>query len=319
MEVFHSQTTPSAVVFAYHDVGYRCLSVLLAQGVNVKLVVTHQNSHSETIWFESVEELARQNGIDVRSPDNPHDDETMELLQAAQPDFIFSFYYRKLLKSSVLKLAKRGCYNMHGSLLPKYRGRVPVNWAVLRGESETGATLHEMEVKADAGPIVDQMAVPILPNDTAPQVFNKVLVAAELVLFRSLPLLIGGTATHTRMDLSEGSYFGGRNAEDGRIDWTQTAQQVHNLVRAVTYPYPGAFTDTSVGRFTIWSTVLLKDTPNEVSKTPALYTQDGVIFVCAGDGNILRILKLDLDGNTITKLPSSPLFLSTLGDLQIQS
>lgn len=314
MNISQSQAKPSAVVFAYHDVGYRCLSVLLAQGIRVRLVVTHQDSQSETIWFESVEKLARQNGITVRTPENPHDDETMELLRVAQPDFIFSFYYRKLLKSNILKLAERGCYNMHGSLLPKYRGRVPVNWAVLRGEIETGATLHEMVVKADAGAIVDQMVVPILPNDTAPQVFNKVLVAAELVLFRSLPLLVDGTATHTPMDLSKGAYFGGRNAEDGRIDWTQTAQDIHNLVRAVTQPYPGAFTDTPVGRFTIWNTMLLSKSSPETIKSPALFTQDGVIYGCAGDGNLLHILKIDLDGNTIATLPSSPLLLSKTGD-----
>ena len=108
-------------------------------------------------------------------------------MREAAPDFLFSFYYRRMLPPALLALARRGAYNMHGSLLPKYRGRVPVNWAILLGETETGATLHEMVEKPDAGRIVDQKAVPIGPDDQALEVFRKVTGAAEAVLRRSLP------------------------------------------------------------------------------------------------------------------------------------
>ncbi len=129
---------------------------------------------------------------------------------------------------------------MHGSLLPRYRGRAPVNWAVLHGERETGATLHYMTEKPDAGDIVAQTRVPILPDDTAREVFDKVTVAAEITLDGVLPALVAGTAPRRPQDLASGSYFGGRRPEDGIIDWSRDAASIHNLVRAVAPPYPGA-------------------------------------------------------------------------------
>src|SRR3989338_9519959 len=183
----------SAVVFAYHNVGVRCLSVLLAHGVEVALVVTHCDNPKENIWFDSVAELAALHDIPVITPDNPNAPEVVEQIRALQPDFFFSFYYREMLKRELLEIPKRGALNMHGSLLPQYRGRVPVNWAIIRGERETGSTLHVMNEKPDNGAIVDQQAVPILPDDTALEVFQKVTCAAEIALNRCLPALLAGT------------------------------------------------------------------------------------------------------------------------------
>lgn len=287
----------SAVVFAYHNVGVRCLSVLLAQGIDVKLVVTHEDAAGENIWFSSVRSLAQEHGIPVVTPVDPHDAPTMDLLKAAAPDFLFSFYYRSMLKPSILAIPRRGGFNMHGSLLPKYRGRVPINWAVIHGETEAGATLHEMVEKPDAGRIVDQMAVPILPNDTAEEVFGKVLVAAEMTLHRALPALVNGTAVLREMDLRKGSYFGGRKAEDGRIDWTQSAAQLHNLVRAVTRPYPGAFSDQRDGRFVIWRTL---HAAKRSSGDPAVFCENEQLFLRCADGATLRLLDAELDGVALT-------------------
>lgn len=283
----------AAVVFAYHNVGVRCLSVLLAQGVDVRLVVTHEDSAGENIWFSSVKALAQEHGIPVVTPADPHDASTLALLEAAAPDFLFSFYYRSMLKPAILNIPKRGGFNMHGSLLPKYRGRVPINWAVIHGERESGATLHEMVEKPDAGRIVDQMAVPILPNDTAQDVFGKVLVAAEIVLDRALPALIDGTAQLRAMDLKQGSYFGGRKAEDGRIDWMQPAAVIHNLVRAVTQPYPGAFSDVRDGRLVVWRTL---PQPRHSTGVPELFVEHDQLVVRCGDGAHLQLLAAELDG-----------------------
>jgi len=270
-----------AVVFAYHDVGVRCLSVLLAHGVDVGLVVTHRDDPKENIWFGSVERLARGHGIAVALDEVP----------AFETDFIFSFYYRHMLPPDVLARARRGAYNMHGSLLPRYRGRVPVNWAVLRGERETGATLHEMVAKPDAGRIVGQMAVPILPDDTALDVFRKVTVAAEIVLDRALPAILDGTVKPAEQDLSKGSYFGGRKPEDGRIDWTRSAVEVHNLVRAVAPPYPGAFCEWSGRRIRVNRTRLLPQEAGAAAGPPGIeQTADGLRARC-GDGGRLAILE----------------------------
>ncbi|MBR8301140.1 formyltransferase [Burkholderia dolosa] len=287
---------PRAVVFAYHNVGVRCLQVLLARGVDVALVVTHEDNPNENIWFGSVASVAAEHGIPVVTPADPADPALRRVVSDARPDFIFSFYYRHMLPPDLLAIAPRGAYNMHGSLLPKYRGRVPTNWAVLNGETETGATLHEMAVKPDAGAIVGQTAVPILPDDTAAQVFDKVTVAAEQTLWRVLPALLAGDAPHLPNDLSAGSYYGGRKPEDGRIDWTKPAAQVYNLVRAVAPPYPGAFTDVAGERFVVARARLAAPGSAAAAAAadlpPGLHVSDNALLGICGDSRALSILEL---------------------------
>jgi len=280
----------SAVAFAYHDVGARCLQVLLDGGVDVRLVVTHRDDPAERIWFASVEQKARARGLDILL--DPDADTLERRVRDAAPDFIFSFYYRRMLPASLLALAPRGAFNMHGSLLPKHRGRAPVNWAVLLGDTETGATLHEMVEKPDAGRIVDQQAVPIGPDDTALDVFRRVTDAAEAVLRRSLPRLLDGTAELRPQDLASGSYHGGRRPEDGRIDWSRRAADIHNLVRAVAPPYPGAFTDDGGVRRRILRT-RLEPARHARGGPPGPYRVDHAWFADCGDGRVLALLEVD--------------------------
>jgi methionyl-tRNA formyltransferase len=287
----------TAVVFAYHDVGVRCLSVLLDDGVDVKLVVTHEDDPKETVFFGSVRALAQSRGIPVETPSDANDPAFVERLRAVAPDFLFSFYYRKMLSPEVLAVAKRGAFNMHGSLLPKYRGRAPVNWAVLKGERETGATLHEMVAKPDAGRIVGRMAVPIGEDDLAVEVFGRVTAAAAGLLWRELPKLLDGTATLTPQDLSQGSYYGGRKPEDGRIDWAQPARAIHDLVRAVAPPYPGAFTTFRGKTLRILRTRLA---PGKAAgaRSALVVAPDG-LYAAGGDANAVEILELDYDGTAM--------------------
>ena len=288
----------SAVVFAHHNVGVRCLSVLLAHGVHVALVVTHRDNPKETIWFDSVAELAMLHGIPTITPDNPNTPEVIAQIRALQPDIFFSFYYREMLKRELLEIPWRGALNMHGSLLPKYRGRVPVNWAIIKGETETGATLHYMTEKPDNGDIVAQQAVPILPDDTALQVFQKVTVAAEMALNACLPDLLAGHAKAVKQDLSKGGYFGGRKAEDGVIDWSQSAQAIHNLVRAVAPPYPGATTQLMGKPMRILQTLVTKCTASGKEK-PALYVKEGKAYAICGQG-VLRVVRFELEGKEMS-------------------
>jgi methionyl-tRNA formyltransferase len=287
-----------AVVFAYSDVGDRCLRVLRARGVDVPLVVTHADDPKERIWFHRVADTAADLGLEVAVCDDPADPALQRRVAAATPDFIFAFYYRRLLPDALLRLAAKGAFNMHGSLLPKYRGRAPTNWAVLMGESETGATLHEMVTRADAGAIVDQSAVPILPDDTAVEVFAKVTMAAEQVLWRSLPGLIDGTASRRPNDMAAGSYFGARRPEDGRIDWSRPARQVYDLVRAVAPPYPGAFVDIGRHRLVVAEARRLSGA-SRVAAThtrPGLAVVDGRILGVCGDGGCIDVRRLMEDG-----------------------
>ncbi len=293
-----------AVVFAYHNVGVRCLSVLLAREVEVALVVTHQDNPAENVWFSSVSEWAALHGIPVITPEDPNDPAIVSHIAQLAPDFIFSFYYRLMLKPPLLAIPPRGAWNMHGSLLPKYRGRVPVNWAVLHGERQTGATLHRMLEKPDAGGILAQQSVPILPDETAHEVFQKVTVAAEIVLDAILPALLDGTATERAQDLSQGSYYGGRKPEDGRIDWKQGAAAIHNLVRAVAPPYPGAFCMTSEGLLRVLKTFLpaghLQQNAEKDVLPLRLYEDNGHLFVRCADRRLLELREVELAGTPLT-------------------
>ncbi len=291
-------TGTCAIVFAYSNVGARCLRVLLAHRVDIPLVVTHADNPDETLWFERVADVATDSGLDVTMPRDPNTPEFIARMAALKPDFIFSFYYRLMLSPALLALAPRGAFNMHGSLLPKFRGRAPVNWAVLHGARETGATLHVMAAKPDAGDIVAQTAVPILPDDTAREVFDKVCVAAEMTLDRVLPALQAGAAPRMPMDLAAGSYFGARKPEDGRIDWSQNAQQIHNLVRAVAPPYPGATTSIAGRTARVLKTRVVEAAGPAAE--PCLTVRDGAIFVQCGGGGVLRIATLELDGAPVT-------------------
>lgn len=295
-----------AVVFAYSNVGDRCLRVLRARGVEVPLVVTHRDHPGETLWFRRVADTADELGLPWIHGDDPKAPELAVAVAAARPDLIFSFYYRAMLPAPLLALAPGGAFNLHGSLLPQFRGRAPTNWAVLMGATETGATLHAMVDKPDAGFIVDRSAVPILPDDTAAQVFDKVTVAAEQVLWRSLPALLAGQAPRLPNDLAHGSYFGGRRPEDGRIDWSQPAQQVYNLIRAVAPPYPGAFTELGGLRLVV-ARARLRPAPGRPGAAPGLHVEQGRIIAVCGDGGCIDIHELLSGAATIDAAALAPL------------
>jgi methionyl-tRNA formyltransferase len=285
------------VVCAYHNVGYRCLEELLRQGAEVALVFTHEDSPTEEIWFASVRELAQRHGVpyvtsDINEPAN------VARLREIAPDFLFSFYYRNMIKREVLDIPRRGALNLHGSYLPRYRGRVPVNWAVINGETETGATLHYMVEKPDAGDIVDRERVAIAFTDTAFDVFNKVTEAALRVIGRSWPQLLAGTALRTPMDLAAGSYFGGRKPADGLIDWSKSAVQIYNLVRGVTHPYPGAFTYLAGKKVIIWQA-----SPVEGVGEPGRVVSTEPLLVGTGEG-LLEVRSMQVEGEEEVTAPA---------------
>ena len=287
-----------AVVFAYHDVGVGCLKALLAAGIQVDLVITHQDDPNENVWFGSVAQLCQEKNISYITPNASQLTELIPKLQAIAPDYIFSFYYRHMIPAEILATAKIAALNMHGSLLPKYRGRAPVNWAILQGESETGATLHVMEAKPDAGDIVGQASVAIGPDETATEVFGKVSQAAIKVINQALPDLITGKVARKPNELQKGSYFGGRKPSDGQIHWNQTALQVHNLVRAVAPPYPGAFTDHQGKTMIVGKTSLKGPFPVNLDLGLAgIQVVDNRVFGICGDHKAVEILKWFPAGN----------------------
>lgn len=243
---------PRILFFGYSEVGYECLSLLLERGDNVIGLVTHEDNPNEKIWFQTPAVAARAQGIPVHTPEKVNTPEWIERIAGWQPDLILSVYYRNMISSRILAVPRLGAFNLHGSLLPRYRGRAPINWAVLHGEPRIGMTLHRMVKSADAGAIVDQEGVDLGPRDTAEQAFRQVLPCARRVLARQIDALLAGTARETPQDESQATYFSGRKPEDGRIAWGATSRQIFNLVRAVTDPYPGAFTEAGGSRLMVW-------------------------------------------------------------------
>ena len=281
-----------AVVFAYHDVGVNCLKALLAAGIKVDLVVTHQDDPNENIWFGSVAKLCADQHIPYITPNANELVDLAPRLQALAPDYIFSFYYRYMIPAQILACAKIAALNMHGSLLPKYRGRAPVNWAILHGETQTGASLHVMEAKPDAGDIIGQSAVSIGPDETATDVFGKVSQVAAAVIEQVLPSLIQGKVPRQPNELQKGSYFGSRKPADGQIHWNQKAIQVHNLVRAVAPPYPGAFTDHQGKAMIIARTSLTGPFPSNLDLgIEGIQVVDNRVFGICGDHQAVEILE----------------------------
>jgi methionyl-tRNA formyltransferase len=288
------------VVFGYHTVGYRCLKELLERGEEVSTIVTHQDDPSEHIWYESVAELGQAAGIAVRSPKTPNTPPFIRYLRTLQPDLIVSFYYRRLLSREVLAIPRLGGINLHGSLLPKYRGRAPVNWVLVNGETQTGVTLHHMTEQVDAGDIIAQRPVDVTFEDTAPTLFEKVAQAALELWRETYPLIKAGVAPRQPQDPTQATYFGARRPDDGRIAWDRPALGLYNLVRAVTTPYPGAFTFLRGKKLYIWSSRLIQEDADE-RRSPGtiLGAYEGGCLVATGKGYLL-LTQVQLQGEEVS-------------------
>ena len=274
------------LLFAYHEMGYGCMEALLEMGAPVAALFTHEDDAHEEIWWRSCIDLARRHGVPIHTPERL-DDAWIERIAAMRPAIIYSFYYRNLLPDAALRAAPLGAYNLHGSLLPAYRGRAPVNWMLVNGEREAGVTLHHMVARADAGDIVGQRAVAIDDSDTALTLYRKLVPAGVALLTEMHPLIVAGRAPRRPQDLSRGSYFGRRRPEDGRIDWRWPARRIFNLVRAVTHPYPGAFCALGGRKLFVWESRIASEAGRRGAPGEIVSTGDsGAVEVAAGEGTL---------------------------------
>jgi UDP-4-amino-4-deoxy-L-arabinose formyltransferase/UDP-glucuronic acid dehydrogenase (UDP-4-keto-hexauronic acid decarboxylating) len=248
-----------AVVLAYHTIGCRGIEALLRNGVDIVSVFTHKDAPGETIWFESVAQLAASRNIPVYAPEDINHPLWVKKIRELEPDILFSLYYRHLVQSPILDIPPKGCLNLHGSLLPKYRGRVPINWVLVNGEKETGVTLHYMTPRPDDGDIVCQKRIPISQEDTARSLHEKAAAATLEMLDEILARILDGTAPKEPQDHAAATYFGGRSPQGGEIDWTWPATRVRDLVRAVTLPYPGAFSHVGDRKCLFWAVSEMTD------------------------------------------------------------
>ncbi|PKH18347.1 bifunctional UDP-4-amino-4-deoxy-L-arabinose formyltransferase/UDP-glucuronic acid oxidase ArnA [Pseudomonas fluorescens] len=275
-----------AVVFAYHDIGCAGIEALLAAGYDIAAVFTHADDPKENNFYGSVAQLCARNGIPVHAPEDANHPLWVERIAKLNPDFIFSFYYRNLLSEPVLATARHGAFNLHGSLLPKYRGRAPANWVLVNGETETGVTLHRMVKRADAGAILAQQTVSIERSDTGLSLHAKLRDAASNLLRDALPQLAQGKLTETAQDESQATCFGRRSAADGKIDWKKPAEQLFNLVRAVTQPYPGAFCAVGEHKLIVWQADVVKG--NEGLASGRVISVNPLRIACGEDSLVVK-------------------------------
>ncbi len=273
------------VVLAYHNIGCVGIEALLAQGVDICAVFTHKDNPDENIWFASVAELAAANGIPVYAAEDINHPLWRQKIAAMAPDFLFSFYYRDLLGEELLKIPTKGCFNLHGSLLPRYRGRCPANWVLVHGEKETGVTLHKMEKQPDRGNIYGQQKVEIDENDTALTLHHKLAEAAKKLLTTALPTLLSGQSKGIPQNHSLASYFGGRSPKDGAIHWHKEATEIRNLIRAVTRPYPGAFSWLGDRKVFFWQATVQKSDTNTPPGT--ILTTHPLTISCGKDAIVI--------------------------------
>lgn len=282
------------ILFAYHTFGARCLERLLATGDIVAAVVTHADDPRETIWFESVSDAARAHGLPVYAPASPNTPEFAALIGSLRPDLFLSVWYRRLLSPELLAIPPLGGVNLHGSLLPRYRGRAPLNWVLVNGEAQTGVTLHYMVAAADAGDIIAQEAVEIDPEDTALTLYDKLVKTGLELLDRWYPSIRAGTAPRRPQDPALATAFGRRRPADGRMSWRRSARELYNLIRAVTHPFPGAFAAFGGRRLFVWGARVEPEAHHgEPGEVLAVRRSAGIVVATGAGGLLLTRVALE--------------------------
>jgi methionyl-tRNA formyltransferase len=236
--------------------------------------------------YVDLEPLARAHGTPVRRCADINAAEQVDHFRQLAPDLVVVVGWTRLLGPDLLAIPSRGCIGFHASLLPRYRGRAPVNWAIIRGESETGNTMMFLDAGTDTGDIVDQRRVPIGTDDTCATVYARVADAGADMLVEHLPAILNGSAPRRRQGPGDGEVLRKRTPQMGITDWSRTSRSVHDWIRALTAPYPGAFTFLAGRQVMLWASDmsvgdLAGGLPGEVLSSGA----DGV-RVATADGSI---------------------------------
>lgn len=262
------------VLFGYGEMGCTGLEFLLSQKEDVAAVITHRDDPAEKRWYRSLAEVATAVKVPLLYGEETN---LLEAVARLKPDLILSFYYRHMIPMEVLTIAPRGALNLHGSKLPRLRGRAPINWALVECEEESGVTLHHMVKAADAGDIVAQRGWKIGARDTAKDLFFRAVDEAKILLREVWPAVRAGKAPRIPQDPAKATYRGRRRPDDGRIDWTEPTRRIDGLVRAVTDPFPGAFTSLAGRKLMVWQGV-----PAEGKGKPGTLIDENL--VATGDG-----------------------------------
>lgn len=281
------------------DFGGPVLEKLADSKVNKVVVVTQPDrpqGRGRKILPTPIKKIALDKGLEVFQPENINDEESINKMKGFNPDIILVVAYGQILSSHILNVPKRGCINIHGSLLPKYRGAAPINRAIINGEKETGITFMFMKEKVDAGEIIFQEKIDILADETCGELYCRLSALSADTLPKLLEKIKSGKMKRISQDNKLATFARKMNKEDGEIDWSDKGEKVYNLIRG-TIPYPGAFTYYKDRKLKITQARFLNDYQGEadtVSHKPGrvVKTQKDSILISTRDKGIIKILKL---------------------------
>lgn len=285
--------------------GYLTLRALVDGGADVVGIVSlQQDEHEVERYEEPIRALAEEFDIPHYETKWMKDRDYAELIsKEIQPDIAFVVGCRILIPKEIYQIPLLGTLAVHDSLLPEYRGFAPLNWSILNGEDHTGVTLFYLSELMDGGDIVAQKPVPIGPDDTAPVVYERVCQATVDLVLEAYPLLAQGSVPRIKQDYPTGSFTCSRTPADGMIYWSKPTIAIYNRVRALTYPYPGAFTYYEGKKLMVWKAKPLSNPSYYAGRIPgrviSISKSDGYVDVLTGDG-VLRIFEVQFDGEDRT-------------------
>ena len=280
------------IAFAYHNIGVSGLKKLIKYNYELKLVVTHIDNKTEKIWFKSVSNLCREKGIRFLYYEKTSFSKLLKIINLIKPEYIFSFYFRKIFPREIIGLANVSFMNMHGSYLPNYRGAAPLNWQIICGERKGGVTLHKVNEKIDAGEIICQKSFRINKKDNPVILSKKINKKSELILEEVLPNIKSKIKNAKKQVLKGSKVFKKRKPEDGKIFWKESAIKINDLVRGITNPYPGAFTFYNNNKITIWESRIDYTKKAKSTKRFGYFYKDKRYYKVITGNGILTLIKV---------------------------
>lgn len=278
-----------------HELGKITLEYLVKAGKNIVAVVI---TDTDNVWYKGVDEIAIKYNLPLLKEKDINDVKFVKKIKELEPDILVTVNFEQILKKDIISIPSLGCINTHASLLPKYRGRAPLNWAIINGEKQTGVTVHYIALGIDTGDIVAQKVIDIAENEYIEDILEKVKSIYPIIVKEAIDKVESNNVEPIIQDLSKGFYCGKRTAEDGQIDWMKPVNEIYNLVRAVSKPYPGAYTYYNNKKIIIWRIIPIKqlivDMNNE--NGTILDTSNNQILVKA-EGENLLITKYEIVEN----------------------
>ena len=278
------------------DFAVPCLEALIDAGHEIVGVFTQPDKpvgRKQILTSPPVKQTAIENGLTVYQPNSVRTDEAISLMRDLAPDCVIVVAYGKIIPAEMLKIAPLGFVNVHGSLLPKYRGAAPIQWAVIDGEEVTGITTMQMDEGLDTGDMLEQVSTEIGENETAGDLFDRLSVMGAELIVSTLKKLEDGSITPVKQDDSQSNYAKIISKEMAKIDFTKSADEIFNLIRGFN-PWPVAYTIIDSKRLKVFAAEKIGKTSGKPGEVVSV---DGGLSVCFGDGNGLKFTDIQLEGS----------------------